>query len=81
MRLLYYVLLIFFPVVGVMFGMFLLCKPLQVIECQEKFYEMINWRIEPVSMEKELRHTRIMGIMLIITILLIMAYYFISGNI
>jgi len=34
------------------------------IEIQKRFYARINWRIEPISMQKELRNTKIMGIFL-----------------
>ncbi|MGB3241575.1 MAG: hypothetical protein WBB66_01815 [Candidatus Omnitrophota bacterium] len=47
-------------------GLFLYAKPSGAIELQKKFYEKINWRIEPVSMEKEIRNTRIMGLILLI---------------
>jgi hypothetical protein len=36
-----------------------------MIEIQRKFYEKINWKVEPVSMEKEIRNTRIMGLFLV----------------
>lgn len=42
-------------------GLFLLRKPSSAIELQRIFYEKINWKIEPVSLSKELRNTRIMG--------------------
>jgi hypothetical protein len=49
---------------GVATGMFIFFKPESTIEIQRKFYENINWRIEPVSMKKEIRNTKIMGIFL-----------------
>ena len=45
-------------------GAFLYLKPALAIKIQIKFYEWINWRMEPVSMEKEIRNTRIMGLFL-----------------
>lgn len=51
-------------------GLFLLIKPALAIEIQKRFYEKINWRIEPVSMPKEIRNTRIMGLFLVIAALL-----------
>ena len=45
-------------------GVFLCLKPALAIKIQIKFYEKINWRMEPVSMEKEIRNTRIMGLFL-----------------
>jgi hypothetical protein len=47
-------------------GFFLYTKPSGAIELQKKFYEKINWRMEPVSMEKEIRNTRIMGMVLLV---------------
>jgi hypothetical protein len=46
------------------FGLFLVYKPHLVIELQRKFYASINWKIEPISLSKELRNTRIMGLAL-----------------
>jgi len=54
---------------SVIVGLFLFIKPSLVIELQKKFYEKINWRIEPVSMPKEIRNTRIMGLFLVIAAL------------
>jgi len=45
-------------------GLFIFFKPALAIEIQKRFYAKINWRIEPISMQKELRNTRIMGIFL-----------------
>lgn len=46
---------------------------------QKRFYERINWRIEPVSEKKELRNTRIMGVVLFgISFLLIIALFLFS---
>ena len=37
----------------------------EVVAIKQAFYKKINWNIEPISMEKEIRNTRIMGIFLI----------------
>jgi len=47
------------------FGLFLIIRPSLAIEIQRRFYAMINWKIEPISMSKEIRNTRIMGWFLI----------------
>ncbi|UCC95414.1 MAG: hypothetical protein JSW40_01350 [Candidatus Omnitrophota bacterium] len=47
-------------------GMFIFLRPALAIEIQRKFYEKINWKIEPVSMTKEIRNTKIMGLLLVI---------------
>jgi hypothetical protein len=57
--------LILVSVMGMAIGLFLFFNPAQTIELQRKFYEKINWRIEPISMSQEIRNTRIMGIFLI----------------
>ena len=49
-------------------------KPGAVIELQRKFYEKINWRIEPISMPKEIRNTRLMGIFLVLVTFLTIIY-------
>ncbi|MFC1658460.1 hypothetical protein ACFL1D_03625 [Candidatus Omnitrophota bacterium] len=66
--------LILFPVVGLLLGLFFLLKPSLSIEIQKRFYEKINWRIEPVSMSKEIRNTRIMGLFLMTLALLTAGY-------
>jgi hypothetical protein len=57
-------------------GLFIFFKPEHTIELQRRFYEKINWRIEPISMYKEIRNTKIMGISLIVAIILIAFYAF-----
>ena len=69
--------LIFIFGVGISLGFFLLLNPSRAIEMQRRFYEKINWRIEPLSIQKEIRNTKIMGLFLIIFILLAIIYFFI----
>lgn len=53
-------------------GLICFFNPSLAIKLQQKFYEKINWRMEPINLNKELRNTRIMGIMsLVIAALLI----------
>jgi hypothetical protein len=58
---------LFIPIclVGIAIGLFVFFKPALTIEIQRKCYEKINWRIEPISMPKEIRNTKIMGIFLV----------------
>lgn len=63
--------------VSIIAGIFLFLRPASAIEFQRRFYEKINWRIEPISMEKEKRNTKIMGLFLIGVSLLTFAYIFI----
>ena len=46
-------------------GIFLIFKPGLAIEIQRRFYAKINWKFEPISMLKEVRNTRIMGLILV----------------
>jgi len=55
-------------------GLFVFFNPSRVIEIQKKFYALINWRIEPISMPKEIRNTRIMGAVLVLTAVLAVIY-------
>ena len=61
------------------YGVFLLAKPALVIELQQKFYAKINWRMEPISMEKEIRNTRMMGVFLIAVTVLTAIYILFTG--
>jgi hypothetical protein len=56
-------------VTAMAFGLFLFRRPQQVFAIQKRFYALINWNIEPISLEKEIRNTRVMGVVLIIFVL------------
>ena len=71
MKLSFSLILILFSTINVLIGFFLFLNPASTIEIQKKFYEKINWRIEPISMQKEIRNTKIMGLFLIAITLLI----------
>ena len=43
-------------------GLICSLNPRLAIKIQQKFYERINWKIEPINLAKELRNTRIMGL-------------------
>lgn len=62
----YRVIFILFSLIGLSIGSFLMTNPLACIEIQRRFYATINWKIEPVSNELEIRNTRIMGGFLIV---------------
>ncbi len=59
-------------------GLFLIFKPGVAIEIQKRFYAKINWRIEPISMPKEIRNTRIMGIFLVVLAIVTVIYILIK---
>jgi len=58
--------LILFSVIGLAVGAFMVINPALAIEIQRRFYCLINWKIEPISLPKEIRNTRAMGWFLII---------------
>lgn len=60
------IILIILSLAGIITGIFLSFNPILAIELQRRFYAMINWQIEPISVGKEIRNTRIMGVILII---------------
>lgn len=49
-------------VISIAFGALVAWKPKKIIEMQIALYRPFNWKIEPISMDKEIRNTRIMGI-------------------
>jgi hypothetical protein len=51
---------------SIIVGSAMFLKPAAVIEFQRRFYERINWRIEPISMPKEIRNTKFMGLFLVL---------------
>jgi len=64
--------LILFFLLGLAIGCLLIIKPLLAIEIQRRFYAKINWKIEPISMPKEIRNSRMMGWLLIIVLIAIL---------
>ena len=65
---------ILFSLCGIGTGLFLIINPALAIEIQRKFYAAINWKIEPISMEKEIRNTRIMGWSLVAASIFILVF-------
>ena len=65
MEILSLVSLAMFSGAGILTGLFLFRNPGRAIEVQIRFYEKINWRMEPISMQKEIRNTKIMSLFLI----------------
>ncbi len=61
--------------VNIIIGLFVFFKPELTIEIQRRFYEKLNWRIEPISMPKEIRNTKIMGILLVAVAIVTIIYY------
>ncbi|MBU3911532.1 MAG: hypothetical protein KKD90_02995 [Candidatus Omnitrophica bacterium] len=61
-------------VIVVFFGGLIAWKPKKIIDMQIALYRPFNWKIEPISMEKEIRNTRIMGLVVIILGILSLGY-------
>lgn len=53
-------------VVSFSFGVIALRRPDSVIKFQQKFCERINWKIEPISWDLEIRNTKNFGSILIL---------------
>jgi len=71
---------IFISVVAfaLLFGYFVTRNPEKVIDIQTKFYRRINWRMEPISMPKEIRNTKWMGLFLILFSLISCIFYWLQ---
>lgn len=66
--------LILFSLIGLGIGVFMVIRPALAIEIQRRFYEKINWRIEPISMPREIRNTRIMGYFLVLLLIALLFF-------
>ena len=53
-------------IIAIVFGTLLAWKPKKAIEIQIAIYRPFNWKIEPISMEKEIRNTCIMGLAVLV---------------
>jgi uncharacterized membrane protein YidH (DUF202 family) len=70
---------ILFASCSLYFGLFVFSKPERAIELQQAFYANINWRMEPISMQREIKSTKIMGLFLIVVTVLIIVYAYVNG--
>ncbi len=61
--------------VALALGFGLITAPQRAIDIQTKFYALINWRMEPISLEKEIRNTRLMGTAVIMCAFLSSIYF------
>lgn len=67
-------------VISVGFGWFIFINPLKAFKIQKAFYRLINWHIEPISMSKEIRNTKWMGIFLMLFVAGVWIYYLLLKN-
>ncbi len=63
-----------FVIMAMALGVWYLRQPQRVIETQKAVYRLFNWNLEPISMTKEIRNTRIMGAAVIILGIITMIY-------
>ena len=61
-------------IVGIIVGVLMFFYPVSVMRMQVKFYEMINWRIEPISLQKEFKRTKYSGLYLVVLCLFAILY-------
>ena len=60
--------------IAIILGGLIAWKPKKTIEIQTALYRPFNWKLEPISMEKEIRNTRIMGLTALILGILALIY-------
>jgi hypothetical protein len=73
--------LVLFSLLGSAAAFFMISNPGLTIEIQRRFYAKINWKIEPISMQKEIHNTRIMGYLLIILLIIILIFTLLNKTI
>jgi hypothetical protein len=61
-------------VIAIIFGALVALKPKKTIDIQIDLYRPFNWKLEPISMEKEIRNTRIMGLTVLVLGILSLIY-------
>ncbi len=61
-------------VIAIVFGALIAWKPKKTIDIQIALYRPFNWKLEPISMEKEIRNTRIMGLTVLVLGILSLIY-------
>lgn len=60
-RLTFLIIELIIAIASLLCGLILILKPKDSINIQQNFYKRINWKIEPINYDKEVRNTRIMG--------------------
>jgi len=68
----------FFAIGVLFFGLFVFMRPVDVINLQIRFYRLINWHMQPVSWEKEIKNTKMMGMLLLICVFLSCIYIWVQ---
>ena len=65
---------------ALVFGLFMYYRPQKAIAVQQKFYSCINWRMEPISWDREVRSTKWMGLFLIGVVIAAVIYYCLNAQ-
>lgn len=78
MKLLSIVIILLASAISALIGIFICLKPAAAINLQIKFYRLINWHIEPISMQKEIRNTKIMGWFMVLVSMAAIGYIFVK---
>ena len=52
--------------IAIVLGALIAWKPKKTIDIQIALYRPFNWKLEPISWEKEIRNTRTMGLIVLI---------------
>ncbi len=63
---------------AILIGSYIYANPEKIIDIHKKFYALINWRMEPISLPKEIRSTKRMGLFLILFTLISCIYYWLQ---
>ena len=64
---------------AIVIGALVAWKPKKTIEIQIAMYRPFNWRLEPISMEKEITNTRGMGMVALVMGIAAMVYIVVSA--
>ncbi len=65
---------IIFSVVGIAFGLFMVFQAPLIIKWHIQATARANWRVEPISMEKEIKNTKFRGMNLMAICILAIVY-------
>jgi hypothetical protein len=60
------------------FGALIALKPKKTIDIQIAIYKPFNWKIEPIDMQKEIKNTRIMGMIVLVLGIISLVYILFS---
>ena len=63
-------------VIAIVFGALIAWKPKKAIDIQIALYRPFNWKLEPISWEKEIKNMRTMGLTVLIAGILTFMYVY-----